>query len=137
MAKRAKQYEILRKIVANNVAKSGVKDFYIAGDLNTTEYLNRGADYRGLTKIVSALGAKDLAANLSCSAYWWGGSDDGIETPSLLDHVIVSPGLLKTSGAAKAGAHCQKVSCREASLKDLGISYESVSDHCPITATIQ
>jgi endonuclease/exonuclease/phosphatase family metal-dependent hydrolase len=137
MTKRAKQYEILRKIVANNVAKTGVKDFYIAGDFNTTEYLNKGADYKGLTKIVSALGAKDLAANLSCSAYWWGGTDDGIETPSLLDHVIVSPGLLKTSGTAKAGAHCQKVSCREASLKDLGISYESVSDHCPITATIQ
>jgi endonuclease/exonuclease/phosphatase family metal-dependent hydrolase len=137
MAKRTQQYEILRKIVAATIAKSTVKDFYIAGDLNTTEYLNRGADYKGLTKAVSALGAKDLAAGLACSAYWWGGTDDGIETPSLLDHVIVSPGLLKTSGTAKVSAHCQKVSCRAASLKDLGISYESVSDHCPVTATIQ
>ena len=68
MAKRAKQYEILRKIVASNVAKSGVKDFFIAGDLNTTEYFNKGADFVALSRIVNSLGAKNLTANLGCSA---------------------------------------------------------------------
>jgi hypothetical protein len=79
----------------------------------------------------------DLAQNLGCSAYWWGGSDDGIEDPSLLDHIVVTPGLRKNTNQAQVSGHCKKVSCRQASLKDLGVSYESVSDHCPITATIQ
>jgi endonuclease/exonuclease/phosphatase family metal-dependent hydrolase len=136
-AKRFKQYEIMKKVVQDLRSKSGIKDFFIAGDLNTTDYVTRGGDYTALTKVVSDLGMKNLSSGMACSAYWWGGSDDGIETPSLLDHVIVTPGLLKTSGSARAGTHCQKVTCRQVPVKELGISYESVSDHCPVTATIQ
>jgi hypothetical protein len=56
----------------------------------------------------------------------------------MLDHVLVTPGLVKNRAAeAKAGAHCAKASCREVPIKELGISYESVSDHCPVTATVQ
>lgn len=138
MNKRAKQFEILKNTIRDLKAKTGIADFFFAGDMNTTEYLSRGGDYKMLTKVVSDLGMIDLAANLSCSAYWWGGSDDGIEDPSLLDHVVVTPGLVKTQNSkARASGHCQLVNCRQASLKELGISYESVSDHCPITATIQ
>lgn len=137
MSKRFKQYEIIRTVVQEMQARTGVKDYFIAGDLNTTEYLSRGGDYRALNKIVSDLGAKNLTANLACSAYWWGGTDDGIEDPSLLDHIIASPGLLKTNPQVKNHGHCQKVSCRSASLENLGISYNQVSDHCPLTATIQ
>ena len=90
-----------------------------------------------LTKFVSDLGMIDLASDLKCSAYWWGGSDDNIEDPTLLDHVIVTPGLRTNSNKAVASGHCQKVSCRQSSVTDLGISYESVSDHCPLTVTVQ
>jgi len=135
--KRLKQFEVMKQIVKELRTKTGVIDFYIAGDMNTTEYLSRGIDYKVLTKVVSELGMVDLAQNLGCSAYWWGGTDDGREDPSLLDHVLVTPGLRKTSNMAQAQAHCKKVSCRQATLQELGISYESVSDHCPITATIQ
>jgi endonuclease/exonuclease/phosphatase family metal-dependent hydrolase len=135
--KRSKQFEIIKKIVKELKAKTGVQDFYIAGDMNTTEYISRGIDYKLFTKLVSDLGMYDLAQDLACSAYWWGGTDDGIEEPSLLDHVIITPGLRKTSNKAESQAHCKKVSCRKASLAELGVSYESVSDHCPITATIQ
>ena len=139
LEKRIKQFEILKNTINELKTKTGVKDFYFAGDLNTTEYLNKGADYTILTKVVKELGMIDLSSNLKCTAYYWGGSDDGIETPSMLDHVVVTPGLLKLKGSTSAQAlgHCQKVSCREAGIKELGISYESVSDHCPITATIQ
>lgn len=137
VAKRTVQYGIIKKIVNELKAKTGVQDFYIAGDMNTTEYLSRGTDYTLFTKLVSDLGMYDLASDLKCSAYWWGGSDDGIEEPSLLDHVIITPGLRKTSNKAEAQGHCKKVSCRKASLAELGVSYETVSDHCPITATIQ
>jgi exonuclease III len=137
MGTRMKQYEILKKFIINLKATSGVQDLYLAGDLNTTEYTSRGADYKALTKLVSDLGMIDLAANAGCSAYWWGGTEDGIESPSLLDHVIVTPGLRKVPSAAKVHGHCQKVSCRAATLEQLGTSYGGVSDHCPMTATIQ
>lgn len=138
LAKREKQYQVLKNLIADLRSKTGIKDFYFAGDLNTTEYLRKGNDYKQLTKVVSDLGMVDLTSNLGCSAYWWGGTDDGIEDPSLLDHVVASPGLIKTARpAAQVTGHCKQVSCRRASLKDLGISYAEVSDHCPITATIQ
>ncbi len=137
MAKRFKQYEIIRTVVKEMQSKTGIKDFFIAGDLNTTEYLSKGGDFRALNKVISDLSAKHLTANLACSAYWWGGTDDGIEEPSLLDHIITSPGLLKSNATVRAHGHCQKVSCRSASLEALGISYNQVSDHCPLTATIQ
>lgn len=139
--KRTKQFEIIKKIVKDLKSKTGIQDFFIAGDMNTTEYLSKGHDYKILTKMVSELGMTDLSANLKCTAYYWGGTDDGIETPSLLDHVIVSQGLLKlksrNSVQAMATGHCQKVNCREVPVRELGTSYASVSDHCPVTATIQ
>lgn len=135
--KREKQYQIIKNTVKELKSKTGVADFFIAGDLNTTEYINRGVDYKMLTKVVAELGMIDLSQNLGCSAYWWGGTDDGREEPSLLDHLIVTPGLRKNSNEALLHAHCKKVSCRQATLQELGISYESVSDHCPMTATIQ
>jgi endonuclease/exonuclease/phosphatase family metal-dependent hydrolase len=137
VAKRAKQFDLIKKIMIDLKAKTGVVDFYLAGDLNTTEYISRGTDYKMLTKFVSDLGMVDLASDLKCSAYWWGGSDDNIEDPTLLDHVIVTPGLRKNTNKATAAGHCQKVSCRQASVAELGISYESVSDHCPLTVTVQ
>src|SRR5665647_382817 len=75
MGIRMKQFPILQKIISELRTKSGIKDFYVAGDMNTTEYLNRGSDYKALTQVVSALGMVDLMANTACSAYWWGGSD--------------------------------------------------------------
>lgn len=139
LKKRAQQFEILKRVINELKSKTGVKDFYFAGDLNTTEFLNRGADYALLTKVVRDLGMVHLTANLKCTAYYWGGTDDGIETPSMLDHIVATPGLVKNKSAAAARVmgHCQKVSCRQVPIKDLGISYESVSDHCPIAATVQ
>ena len=137
--KRNKQFQILKNTINELKEKTGVKDFYFAGDMNTTEFIRRGTDYNQFSQLVKDLGMVNLSANLKCSAYYWGGTNDGIETPSLLDHVVVTPGLLKFKGStsAKAHGHCQKVDCREVPIKELGISYESVSDHCPITATIQ
>lgn len=137
ISKRQAQLEIIKKTVNELREKTGVKDFSIAGDMNTTEYLNRGSDYKAFTKMVSDLGMTDLAATAACSAYYWGGTDDGIETPSLLDHVVVTPGLMKKQAKAEPSGHCKKVNCREVPATELGILYESVSDHCPMTANIQ
>lgn len=136
--KRSKQYQIIKTTVRELLAKTGVKDFYVAGDFNSTEYITKGSDYAQLTAAVKDMGMIDLTSNLKCTAYWWGGTDDGIEMPTVLDHILVTPGFLKSGRpSVQALGHCHKVSCREASIKDLGISYESVSDHCPVTATLQ
>lgn len=137
--KRSRQFEIIRKTIEELREKSGIKDYFLAGDLNTTEFRNRGQDYKTLNRIIGDLGMVHLTSNLKCTAYYWGGTDDGIETPSLLDHVIATPGLikLKSTASVQTFGHCQKVSCREVPIEELGISYASVSDHCPITATIQ
>jgi endonuclease/exonuclease/phosphatase family metal-dependent hydrolase len=137
--KRTKQYQIIKEVILELKSKTGIQDFFLAGDLNTTEFLNKGPDFIQLNKIVSDLGMKNLTANLKCTAYFWGGTDDGIESPSMLDHVVVTPGLLKFKGSvsAIASGHCQKVGCKQVSISELGASYEGVSDHCPITATIQ
>ncbi len=137
LSKRQMQFEIIKNTVNELREKTGVKDFSIAGDMNTTEYLNRGSDYKFFSKMVSDLGMTDLAATAACSAYYWGGTDDGIETPSLLDHVVVTPGLMKKQAKAEPSGHCKKVNCREVPATELGILYESVSDHCPMTANIQ
>lgn len=137
LQKRAQQFQIIKKIINELKSKTGVKDFYFAGDLNTTEYTNKGPDFQMLTGVVRDLGMTDVTSNLKCTAYYWGGTDDGIESPSMLDHIVVTPGLMKIAPKAQAFGHCQTASCREVPIKQLGVSYESVSDHCPITAVIQ
>lgn len=136
--KRNKQYQIIKEMIQYLKANTGVQDYYVAGDFNTTEYISRGNDYVELNKVVKSLDMIDLVASTKCTAYWWGGSNDGIETPSILDHVIATKGLIKISSPkTQVSGHCQKVSCREVPIRELGISYESVSDHCPVTAKIQ
>lgn len=135
--KRAKQFDAIKNVINDLKAKSNVKEFYFAGDMNTTEYLSKGADYKNLTKTVSSLGMIDVTANVGCSAYWWGGTDDKVEEPSLLDHIVVTPGLLKVAQNAQVGAHCKAVSCKSASVSSLGVTYGKVSDHCPVTSVIQ
>jgi endonuclease/exonuclease/phosphatase family metal-dependent hydrolase len=135
--KRAKQLEVLRRIIVELKTKTGVQDFYFAGDLNTTDYLARGNDFTTLNRVAQSLGMMVLTGNLPCSAYWWGGTDDGIETPTLLDHIVATPGLSKTRQGAQAHGHCAQVSCREVPIRELGVIYGSVSDHCPVTAVVQ
>jgi endonuclease/exonuclease/phosphatase family metal-dependent hydrolase len=137
LAKRNAQFKIIQNLVNELKAKTGVKDFFMSGDFNTTGYLAQEADFENLNKIVKELNMVSLTSEIKCSAYWWGGVDDGIELPSLLDHVIVSPGLMKARHPTMVSGHCQTVSCKEAPIRQLGTSYAEVSDHCPITARVQ
>lgn len=136
--KRRKQFYIIKNLIQELKYKTGIEDFFLAGDLNTTSYLSRGADYKNLNRVMNELGMMTLSADLKCSSYYWGGTDDGIETPSLLDHVIVTPGLVKRDHVeVQSLGHCQIAQCQEVSIEVLGRSYEKVSDHCPVIAEIQ
>lgn len=137
MQKRAQQYQLLQRLVKRLVA-SGVPSVLAMGDMNTTGYTARDNDYRSFEAMLRGAALNNLSANIGCSAYWWGGTDDGKESPSLLDHILATGPMLKNRTAASTvGAHCRAVSCREASPAQLGISYTGVSDHCPQTATIR
>lgn len=136
MTKRQQQYKQIQQLVRRLSAT--VPSVVVMGDMNTTGYLGRDSDYKSFTAMLANAGMSDLSANVGCTAYWWGGTEDGIETPSLLDHVLATGAMLKNKAAATTvGAHCKAVSCREASPKQLGSTYTGVSDHCPQTATIR
>lgn len=138
VSKRNKQYQIIKSIIQELKSKTGINDFYVAGDFNTTEYVHGGSDYKELTRVVADLGMMDFSQRIPCTAYWWGGSDDGIETPSILDHVIATPGLVKVSNPTGiVHAHCAQVKCQQVPVAQLGENYRGVSDHCPVTAQIQ
>lgn len=135
--KRLEQFIVIQDLILDLQKKTGVKDFVIAGDMNTTTYNVRGVDYKALQSLTTGLGATDLSQSLPCTAYWWGGSDDNIEDPSVLDHVLISKGLLKKVPQPKLGGHCAAVSCKQMPVPSLGMSYSNVSDHCPVSAQIQ
>lgn len=133
--KRFKQYQIIEKKLKDMMAK-GFTKIVMSGDFNTTGYLDRNEDHKRFTQMIQNAGMINTSAALPCSAYWWGGTDDGIETPSLLDHVIASADFMKNKGAkSQVHAHCKQVSCSEAAPETLGATYQGVSDHCPQTVT--
>lgn len=137
LKKRSRQYQLLQQLVKSLVA-SGTPSVIAMGDVNTTGYIARDNDYRQFTTMLKNSSMINLSSNIGCSAYWWGGTDDGIESPSLLDHVMATGPMLKgRSASSTVGAHCRAVSCRAASPQQLGVSYTGVSDHCPQTATIR
>jgi hypothetical protein len=139
--KRHMQLEIVKDLVNELRRNTGVQDFYIAGDLNTTLYYGNGPDAIFLNKIAKNMGMEVLTQNLPCSAYWWGGTDDGIETPSLLDHVLVSSTMIRNRDVQRntrtqVFGHCAAARCQQVPESNLGLSYARVSDHCPVAATI-
>jgi endonuclease/exonuclease/phosphatase family metal-dependent hydrolase len=136
-AKRAVQYKMLKDIYKSYEAK--YKNIIVLGDFNTTGYDDRNIDYDRYMSMVSGMRASDITRKISCTAYWGGEIwDDEIEEPSILDHILISRNLQrgKVTGV-RVDAHCKRVNCAEAEVSELGTSYESVSDHCPISATIQ
>jgi endonuclease/exonuclease/phosphatase family metal-dependent hydrolase len=141
--KRFKQLGILGKVVSEYRAQ-GFKNFVIMGDFNSTEYIFKGNVHNKFKLHVEKMGMQDLAADIPCTAYWWGGMDDGKQHPSMLDHMLVSNEFLNKASVSQAEsltkatttAHCQNLSCKVTYEDDLGTSFDSVSDHCPIQSEI-
>jgi endonuclease/exonuclease/phosphatase family metal-dependent hydrolase len=137
LKKRLKQIEILKNKLLK-LRETGHDRVVVMGDFNTTEYLERGDAYKQYVKAFNEAKVNDLTQNTPCSAYWWGGVEDGTEDPSLLDHVLVTPELLKGKNiTAMPISHCQRVQCKEVPTESLGMSYAEVSDHCPIVANLK
>ena len=132
--KRISQYDLIGRL-KSRYEKIGYSHFVLMGDMNTTGFLNQMYDHQAFINMILQNQFEDLGKNLKCTAYWWGLTDDNIEEPSVLDHILISKSLRSKSGIeTNALGHCQKVSCKSASVDELGASYQGVSDHCPILA---
>ncbi len=133
--KRWLQYEKLSKII-NEQKRKRRKHIFVLGDFNTTGYLDKDKDYRNFTEMLDRTGLIESTEKVSCSNYWSGKATTHL--PSKLDHILVSSSFMNLQQhRTKVFGHCQKRRCEEASPRDLGTSYEQVSDHCPVRATFR
>ncbi|MFA7614597.1 MAG: endonuclease/exonuclease/phosphatase family protein, partial [Candidatus Caldatribacteriota bacterium] len=90
VSKRHEQLDIISNWISHLKTSTGIQDYFVAGDLNTTLFYNRGVDFRALEKFAANNGLVNATQSVGCSSYWWGGTNDDIEDPSLIDHVFVS-----------------------------------------------
>jgi len=133
MTKRWQQYQLMQDLAKEYADKNLI----LLGDFNTTGYNIKDQDY---TKFEDFLGNSELrtvSENLSCTSYWHGGLGGDDYQPSILDHIVIQDKNMGSVTEVKLGAHCAKVECRPATPGELGVSYESVSDHCPIQVTFK
>ena len=136
--KRFQQLSILNDVV-NSFYAQGIYNIVIMGDFNSTEYQHKTGNYQKFNRLVSNMNLIDTSKDAKCTSYWWGGVQDGMQHPSVLDHIIVSPTLLDGAPTPKAKplAHCQKLSCWPTRDEEMGVNYDEVSDHCPVVSEIK
>lgn len=132
------QYKEITKII-RELKTDGVKHYAVMGDFNTTDYLTRNHNYDRFVEFVLQNKLIDFSEDLECTSYWWGGIDDGLMHGTVLDHVLVSESLYDSFDYSNTEikAHCQKSSCESMSEDELGTTYKSVSDHCPVVANMK
>lgn len=127
------QYKKLR-LLSGQYEKANL---ILLGDFNTTGYNIRNVDYEKFEDFLSSSGMRTVSEQLTCTTYWHGADQSPNMEPSLLDHIVMSDSNYGRVQQIKLGAHCGRMNCRSALPKDLGMSYESVSDHCPIQVTFK
>jgi endonuclease/exonuclease/phosphatase family metal-dependent hydrolase len=136
--RRAKQYIILENLISELKAKhKKTNQVIVLGDFNTTGYVPRDEDFQNFSDMLSKLRFTSAAEKIDCTSYWSGTNrSDNIEESSILDHIIYPKKFLGYNKVStKMGTHCAKVKCAYTSASELGISYEQVSDHCPMMTT--
>lgn len=137
-AKRKIQYRILRDMITE-LRTNGHKNVIVMGDLNTTGYLLADEDYKNFTSMLTSTRLKTISSELSCTSYWSGlDVDDNIEESSVLDHILYQRLFLGYKRSKiNIYSHCERSLCANVSERELGLSYNKVSDHCPIAITME
>lgn len=133
MERRWQQYVKLQSLAANN----NNDNLILLGDFNTTGYSPKDQDYEKFETLLSQSKLRTTSETIHCSSYWAGLNGGSLHQPSTLDHIVVQDSQFAQVESVKVGAHCAKLDCREATPSDLGISYQSVSDHCPVQVTFK
>lgn len=135
------QYAMVSDLINEYRFQKKYKNIAVFGDLNTVGLMaNDQVEIKAFNKMLTKGGLLNMTKNIKCSAYWSGGTNDGIEDPSKLDHIFVSKEFQGMSSYPRVSvhAHCAAFKCKKFKVKRtpsyLGNtdSYKHVSDHCPV-----
>lgn len=127
------QYELLGKLAR----KYKNENLIMLGDLNTTGYNIQDEDFAHFDHFLNSASLKTISENLACTAYWAGTLSTGQHQSSILDHIVLKKEMYDGVKEIYFGSHCAKMDCNAATPSELGVSYKSVSDHCPIQVTFE
>jgi endonuclease/exonuclease/phosphatase family metal-dependent hydrolase len=125
------------------VGEVGDADVIVLGDFNTTGSPRGGleGELQSVDAILGRAGLERLDNPLGCTSYWEGRGDrDGIQVPSLLDHVFVGGfGTDAISRPLEAWLHCSRFRCEDliSRVGEEDGTFWDVSDHCPLTFEIR
>ncbi len=133
MRQRWSQYELLGKLVKQYKSQN----FIMMGDFNTTGFNLKSEDYDRFEKVLNSSSMQTMSENLACTSYWTGTLGNGQHQSSVLDHIILESDMVSGVDEVFLGSHCAKMDCKDATPEELGTSYQTVSDHCPIQVTFR
>ena len=139
---RRRQNRALSRWVDGWVEEIGDPDVILLGDLNTSGSPRGGVEGE-LQSIDTILGRADLRRlpnTTGCTSYWEGGGDrDGVQHPSLLDHVFLA-GFSADEPVVpvQSWLHCARIECGDLISRPGAEdgTFWDVSDHCPLTFEI-
>jgi endonuclease/exonuclease/phosphatase family metal-dependent hydrolase len=119
---------------------AGEPGLVVMGDFNTTgsEHGVVEEELEAVDRRYRRVGLRRLANATGCTEYWEGGGEpDGIQLPSLLDHVW-ERGLGGESLDARSWLHCARAACLPLVSRpgEEDGTFWDVSDHCPVTVDL-
>lgn len=109
----------------------------LLGDFNSTGYNIKDTDYERFESFISDSGLRTMSENIGCTNYWTGTLGGEEHQSSILDHIVVQDKNVSSVDSVRVAAHCARTECRPATPADLGLSYQSVSDHCPVQVSFK
>lgn len=133
MSQRWQQYEKLEKLSAQYTRENLI----LVGDFNTTGYNIKNEDFERFEDFINGSRMRTTTEAIGCTNYWTGTLGGEEYESSILDHIVVQDKNYSSVENVKVAAHCARTECRPATPAELGASFESVSDHCPIKVTFK
>lgn len=131
--KRWEQYGLLKKLAKQHAAKNLI----LLGDFNTTGYILKDQDYNRFDDFLVDADLRTMTETLSCTNYWPGTLGGAEYQPSILDHIVVQSKNHGEVTGTRVGSFCKTQECRPTTPANLGIEYQSVSDHCPVQVSFR
>lgn len=133
MSQRWQQYANLSTLIK----KYANQNLIMLGDFNTTGYNIKNQDYQKFEDLLGSSGTRTMTETLGCTNYWTGTLGGAEYESSILDHIVLQDKNVAAVREVRVGAHCAMTDCRPATPANLGVSFQSVSDHCPVQVTFQ
>lgn len=127
------QYDKLTKLVQDRANQNLI----LMGDFNTTGYNIKNEDFTRFQGFLNSSTMRTMTENIDCTNYWSPNSNKPELQPSILDHVVIPESFVKDVTNVSVASHCAALDCRPATAEDLGLGFESVSDHCPVQVTFK